>query len=295
MFRPFTKISTEKNNNASSGAGLVAMVGGQRGRNNKNSSSSPATAGGGGPPEGREFPTFVVVHNSCRGGSREGGSRGGGPGGRGGSRGGGPRGRGEGGRAQPQRDNDCSGFQNSEAAVASGVNAVNKGTQPQQQVVDPPKWGTSAAKAFLRQELLKEDSIYWTLTPKDAFASNKLFFPFKYKNFVTNFRNLKCSIMGEVAAISFDDDAVKREQAAFPLSEVDRRGNKRFHNHPARQLLIDDIKNGAGITYFNRPRDLRKTFGFGKVRVDTQKGIVFAQNNLQYFYSLLHSFSFSRE
>ncbi len=65
--------------------------------------------------------------------------------------------------------------------------------------------------------------------------------------------------MGEVAAISFDDDAVKKEQAAFPLSEVDRRGNKRFHNHPARQLLIDDIKNGAGITYFNRPRDLRKT------------------------------------
>ncbi len=41
-------------------------------------------------------------------------------------------------------------------------------------------------------------------------------------------------------------------------------------------------KNGAGITYFNRPRDLRKTFGFGKVRVDTRKGIVFAQNNLQY-------------
>ncbi len=55
--------------------------------------------------------------------------------------------------------------------------------------------------------------------------------------------------MGEVAAISFHDDAVKKEHAAFPLSEVDRRGNKRFHNHPAI----------AGVTYFNRPRDLRKT------------------------------------
>lgn len=122
--------------------------------------------------------------------------------------------------------------------------------QPQQQVIDPKKWGTSVSKAFLRQELLKKDSIYWTLTPKDAYASKpELFSPFKYENFVTNLRNLKKSVKGELEAISFDDEAVKKEQAAFPLSELDRRGNKRFHDHPARQLLIDDIKNGAGTNY----------------------------------------------
>ncbi len=97
MFRPFTKISTEKKIMLLPALGWwPCMVGGQRGRNNKNSSSSPATAGGGGRDtsggRGREIPTAVVVHNPCRGGSREGGPRGGGPGGRGGSRG-----RGEGG------------------------------------------------------------------------------------------------------------------------------------------------------------------------------------------------------
>jgi hypothetical protein len=50
-------------------------------------------------------------------------------------------------------------------------------------------------------------------------------------------------------AIFFDDEAVKKELISFPPSEVDRRGNKRFHTHPAKQLLTDDIKNGAGETY----------------------------------------------
>ena len=127
-------------------------------------------------------------------------------------------------------------------------------------MIDPKKWGTSVSKAFLRQELLKQDSEYWTMQPKAAYASRSdLFSPFKYSNFVTNFRNLKVTIKGEIEAISFDDEAVKKEQAAFPLSEVDSRGNRRYHNHPARQLLVEDIKNGAGKTYFNRPRDLRNT------------------------------------
>ena len=168
------------------------------------------------------------------------------------------------GRKQPQLQQDStSELKTGEVGMSPSPKADNPddvGLQPQQEVIDPKKWGTSVSKAFLRRELLKPDSIYWKMKPKDAYDSRKdLFSPFKYTNFVTNFRNLKGAIKGEIEAISFDDMAVKKEQAAFPLSEVDSRGNKRYHNHPARQLLADDIKNGAGKTYLNRPRDLRKT------------------------------------
>jgi len=158
------------------------------------------------------------------------------------------------GRGQQQRRSETSGNKRSSTKTTAA--------QPQKQVdsIDPKNWAQSSSKAFLRKELLQKDSVYWTLTPKAAYTSKpELFSPFKYENFVTNFRNLKRSIKCEVEAISFDDEAVKKELAAFPLAEVDRRGNKRFHNHPAKQLLIDDIKNGAGKTYFNRPRDLRET------------------------------------
>ena len=176
-------------------------------------------------------------------------------------RAGGRGGRGRGGLKQPQKD--CPSEQKNDKAATpplpkADLNEIS--LHPQQEVIDPKKWGTSVSKAFLRQELLKPDSEYWKMKPKDAYESRTdLFSPFNYTNFVTNFRNLKGSIKAEVDAISFDDEAVKKEQAAFPLSEMDSRGNKRFHNHPARQLLVEDIKNGAGKTYFNRPRDLRNT------------------------------------
>ena len=169
--------------------------------------------------------------------------------------------------------------------------------QSQKQTIDPKNWAQSASKAFLRQELLKEDSIYWTLSPKDAYSSMPaLFSPFKYENFVTNFRNLKKSIKGEIEAISFDDGAVKKEKEAFPPDGVDRRGNERFHIHPAKQLLIDDIKNGAGMTYFNLtlneymefdPKYFRKAFNRQKQREKEEVGwqhrrnLRGARNNLQ--------------
>jgi hypothetical protein len=162
------------------------------------------------------------------------------------------------GRGQQQRNNQRSAQKNGNKKSSSSTPTA--AAQPQQQTIDPKNWAQSLSKAFLRKELLNKDSIYWKLTSKEAYASKPdLFNPFKYENFVTNFRNLKNSIQGEMKAIFFDDEAVKKELISFPPSEVDRRGNKRFHTHPAKQLLTDDIKNGAGETYFNRPRDLRKT------------------------------------
>jgi hypothetical protein len=117
----------------------------------------------------------------------------------------------------------------------------------------------SVSKAFLRAELLKEDSTYWHLSTREVYNSRPdLFSPFQFTNFSTNFRNLKKSIRGEIDAILFDDEAVKKESLAFPRAEVNKRGNKPFHCHPAKQHLIDDVKNGAGVMYFNRPRDLRR-------------------------------------
>jgi hypothetical protein len=237
------RVSMINNRNGSNEAGGLAL----HRRSDVSVLSSLSTGG-----RGREQGIGGASSSSSGAAGRGGGGgdrvqgRGLGDGGRGGRVGG--RGRGE-------------GVGMGRAAGSQKTSLASKATaQSQKQTIDPKNWAQSASKAFLRQELLKEDSIYWTMTPKDAYSSMPaLFSPFKYENFVTNFRNLKKSIKGEIEAISFDDGAVKKEKEAFPPDGVDRRGNERFHIHPAKQLLIDDIKNGAGMTYFNRPRDLRET------------------------------------
>ena len=97
------------------------------------------------------------------------------------------------GRGQQQRNNQRSAQKNGNKKSSSSTPTA--AAQPQQQTIDPKNWAQSLSKAFLRKELLNKDSIYCKLTSKEAYASKPdLFNPFKYENFVTNFRNLKNSI-----------------------------------------------------------------------------------------------------
>ena len=111
------------------------------------------------------------------------------------------------GRGQQQRNNQRSAQKNGNKKSSSSTPTA--AAQPQQQTIDPKNWAQSLSKAFLRKELLNKDSIYWKLTSKEAFN------PFKYENFVTNFRNLKNSIQGEMKAILFDDEAVKKQRGRY--------------------------------------------------------------------------------
>ncbi len=122
----------------------------------------------------------------------------------------------------------------------------------------PPQWKTSAAKALLARHLSDELSwIHQATSVKEVYEAEPLFQRYPFKNFKTNFVNLKASIKEEKDAINFDQAAFKKEKEMFPRNSTTKGGNPFWDMHEAQRLLAEDVK--AGKTLQMKPSALQET------------------------------------
>jgi hypothetical protein len=121
----------------------------------------------------------------------------------------------------------------------------------------PPQWKTSAAKALLVRLLSDELSWIHQATVNEVYEADPLFKRFPFKNFKTNFANLKASIKEEKDAINFDQEAFKKETELFPRNPTTKAGNPFWDKHDAQRLMAEDVK--AGKTLQMKPSKLQET------------------------------------
>jgi hypothetical protein len=95
------------------------------------------------------------------------------------------------------------------------------------------------------------------MTFKDIHASDERFSAYPLKNFSANFKSLKKKINQMRAQVEFDNQADSEQKKLHPQSPTTKQGYPHWNDHPAKEHLEDNVKNGIANTML--PSELRMT------------------------------------
>jgi hypothetical protein len=123
---------------------------------------------------------------------------------------------------------------------------------------DPPTpWAKSRAKALARELLLDPNSYVHGMPSTHVHPLEELFSRYNRGNFASNFNSLKKAIEVERLAIEFESLGFEKEKSVFKRNPLNCRGQPFWDTHPAKKLLVDELKNGVHIG--REPQAIRAT------------------------------------
>ena len=109
----------------------------------------------------------------------------------------------------------------------------------------PVEWKKSAAKKYLKEQLKDENSPFHAMDTRSIYESDKRFTLYPFKNFSTNYRNLKKKIKENKARADFDNKAVAEDKMKHPRKSTTKNGYPHWNTHPAKVCLEDDVRDGT--------------------------------------------------
>jgi hypothetical protein len=104
-------------------------------------------------------------------------------------------------------------------------------------------WFHSVAKAILKKDL-EEGRIPDSVKAREAYGLNPEFRKFPFKNFSTNFNNLRARVNKFQDSAAFDINALANDQRLYPPAAITSRGYPFWPNSEARRLLKADVDKG---------------------------------------------------
>jgi hypothetical protein len=107
-------------------------------------------------------------------------------------------------------------------------------------------WRNSDAKKLLLEWIL--EGRVAGMKPKQVYALDDIFKPFKYDNFVGNLNRLRKKVGTRLVLVEFDQAAFDHDQLLYPTSATTQRGYPRWPGHEAKRLLKEDIDEGKHET-----------------------------------------------
>ncbi len=97
---------------------------------------------------------------------------------------------------------------------------------------------------MLEKELWNVNSCFRSMNIKDIHSSDVRFSVYPLKNFTTNFRSLKKKVDELRVQVNFDNLAVSQHKKMYPQVPHTKQRYPYWDDHPAKQLLEDDMHNG---------------------------------------------------
>jgi hypothetical protein len=128
--------------------------------------------------------------------------------------------------------------------LTAPLHLLHKGSHQPPPVIlsDPPmSWGKSRAKILVRDLLLDPDSWVHGMPATHVYHHHPLFEQYDKKNFASNYNALQQTVM----TIKFDQLRLTEDKLLHPRLSLNHRGRPFWDTHPAKPLLINEIKSGA--------------------------------------------------
>jgi hypothetical protein len=96
-----------------------------------------------------------------------------------------------------------------------------------------------------RELLLDPDSRVHGMPATHVYHNHPLFEQYDKKNFASNYNALQRTVKADKLAIEFDQLRLTEDKLLHPRLSLNNRGQPFWDTHPAKPLLINEIKSGA--------------------------------------------------